>query len=163
MGLRNWLMNRLMRAQAKEAAWPEQKPVEPLMTNAERLSLVLDGIKLIGTGNGAGALASLAAMYYFAQRPELQASIKVGAVFYVVGLLIFALALAGFIFGLGNLTTIGEKFAALTQKEERIPERALNQAIDTLIVLFCSAFGLLASLACFFVGTAIGLYSLIKF
>ena len=160
MGLRDWFMNKLMRVQAREPTWGSPKPVQALLTDAERLSLVLDGVKLIGTGNGAGALAPLAAMYYFAQRPELQTTIKVGAVFYLVGLLIFAMALLGLIYGLTTISTFAEKLAS---QGEEIPEPALSRGIDALIVAFSSAFGLLASLACFFVGTAIGLYSLVKF
>jgi hypothetical protein len=84
------------KARAKDPNWKpeEERSIEPLMDIAARFALLFDGIKLIGSGNGAGALASLAAMNYLASRPELQFSIKIAAIAYCVGLLIFAVPLS---------------------------------------------------------------------
>src|SRR5258705_8197862 len=63
---RDRFMQGLMKWQAKQGT--SEKPYDhqgPIFTEAARFSLLLDGIKLIGTGNGAGAFASVAALYYF--------------------------------------------------------------------------------------------------
>jgi hypothetical protein len=51
-----------------------------------------DGLKVLGAGNGAGLLASGASLRFFSPRPELLTAIKVGAAFFLVGLLLFAIA-----------------------------------------------------------------------
>jgi hypothetical protein len=163
MGLRDRVMRALINAQAKYSIPPgESKPVEPVMTLAAQLTLTFDGIKLIGTGNGAGAFASLAAMYYFTARPELQLFIKVAGVVYFVGLLAFALGLFGYLWGLITVSDFSARIAAVTDPK-KIPEQVLNRAADGLIVLLAAGVGLIASLICFFVATAIGLYAVVRF
>jgi hypothetical protein len=64
MGLRNWIMGRLLRAHAKLPKEPDSiKTGDYILTGAARVTLLLDGIRLIGSGNGAGALAAVAAYW----------------------------------------------------------------------------------------------------
>ena len=52
-----------------------------------------DGLKVLGAGNGAGLLASGASLRFFAtNKPELLTEVKVGAGFFLVGLILFAIA-----------------------------------------------------------------------
>jgi hypothetical protein len=106
---RDRFMQGLMKWQAKQGT--SEKPYEgPMFTEAARFSLLLDGIKLIGTGNGAGGFASVAALYYFSSRPELHLLIKIAAIFFVVGLLIFAVAIAACVLGLSAATRFVDQY-----------------------------------------------------
>jgi hypothetical protein len=163
--LRNRFLLNLLKSQAKQP--PEMSgasgPIDQILSAKDRLSLLLDGIKLIGTANGAGALASLAAMYYFFSRPELHVlPVKIAAVIYLVGLLLFAVGLFGYIWGLTAFSDFADKFRAATDPKS-VSERFLDRGLDALIVLVTAGLGLAASLVCFLVGTAIGLYVLIRF
>jgi hypothetical protein len=164
MALRDWFMRRLMEAVAKHSMSPEAtKAFEPPLTPTTRLTVLLDVIKLIGTGNGAGAFASLVAMYYFASsRPELQYSIKFAGVVYFVGLLVFAFGLLCFIWGLTTVETFGIQVTAAAEPK-KIPDHILNRIIDGLIALATAFYVLVTSLVCFFVGTATGLYAVVRF
>jgi hypothetical protein len=51
-----------------------------------------DGLKVLGAGNGAGLLASGASLQFLSAKPGLLTSIKVGAGFFLVGILSFAVA-----------------------------------------------------------------------
>lgn len=51
-----------------------------------------DGLKVLAAGNGAGLLASGASLQYFSAKPGLLTSIKVGAGFFFIGILLFAVA-----------------------------------------------------------------------
>ena len=70
MALRDRFMLTIDRWQTAQGA--SGKSVDgPIFTEAARFSLLLDAMKMIGAGNGAGALGSVAALYYFAARREL--------------------------------------------------------------------------------------------
>jgi hypothetical protein len=68
-----WLRDGVLLAIARSTAKQGAAPDSITLSQEYRFALLLDGIKLIGTGNGAGSLGSLAAMYYFLSRPELHA------------------------------------------------------------------------------------------
>jgi hypothetical protein len=85
-------MRRLIEWQTAQGDRNPRSAETPIFAPAARFSLLLDAIKLIGTGNGAGVLASVAALYYFASRPELHLPVKLAAVFFGVGLLVFAIS-----------------------------------------------------------------------
>jgi hypothetical protein len=155
-------MQGLTKWQAKQGT--SEKPYDhqgPIFTEAARFSLLLDGIKLIGTGNGAGAFASVAALYYFSSRPEVHLLIKVAGIFFVVGLLIFALAVGAYVLGLSAATRIVDQYIPVADAA-KIPDQALNSGIDGLMALVFSLFGAVLSWGCFFIGIAIGLYALIQ-
>ncbi len=143
--------------------WPETPSDHqgPIFTEAARFSLLLDGIKLIGTGNGAGAFASVAALYYFESQPGLQWPIKLAAILFVVGLLIFAIAVGGYILGLTAASRFIDEYAPYKDRT-KIPDHALNRGIDGLMLLVASLAGAVLSWGCFFVGIAIGLYAIIR-
>lgn len=151
-----------MKWRAKQATSEETYDHQgPIFAEAARFSLLLDGIKLIGTGNGAGAFASVAALYYFSSRPDLHSLIKIAAIFFVVGLLIFAVAVGAHVLGLSAATRFVDRYAPVTDAA-KIPDQALNSGIDGLMALVFSFFGAALSWGCFFIGIAIGLYTLIR-
>jgi len=162
MAIRDKLMNALIAMRDRYPDGPARESTERYFTSAARLSMLLDGIKLIGKGNGAGALASVAAMNYFSDRAELLLPIKCAAIVFFVGLLVFALAIAAYIMGLLNATGFIDKYAHVEDKTT-IPTHALNSAIVGIAFLFFSLLATGASLISFFIGTAIGLYTLINF
>lgn len=163
MSTRDRFMQGVMKWQAKQGT--SEKPYDhqgPIFTEAARFSLLLDGIKLIGTGNGAGAFASVAALYYFSSRQELHLLIKVAAIFFVVGLLIFALAVGAYVLGLSAATRFVDQYTPPVADAAKIPDQALNSGIDGLMALVFALFGAALSWGCFFIGIAIGLYALIQ-
>lgn len=160
MSRRDWFMQRIDKWQAQQGS-PNASNQGPILTQAARFSLLLDGIKLIGTGNGAGALASVAALYYFSSRFELHLPIKIAAIFFVVGLLIFAIAVGAYVKGLMAATSFVDQYTPVTDAA-KISDQALNSGIDGLMLLVYSLFGALLSWVCFFIGIAIGLYALIR-
>lgn len=163
MFFRDWFMGKLLKAHAKQKAkFPDEPELEaPHLTSAERLSLLFDGIKMIGSGNGAGALASVAAMNYFSSRADLHLPLKIAAIIFLAGLLVFALTIFGCIRGLSASMEFIERY--VTPDAKNVSARALNRVADALIVLIFSVVGAFVSLACFFSGTAIALYALITF
>ena len=52
------------------------------LTNAQRTTLIFEAIKLVSGGNGAGVIASLAAMYYFRDDRVVQIITKIAAILY---------------------------------------------------------------------------------
>jgi hypothetical protein len=162
MALRDRFMQSLLKWKERHPDIDSGRDVPFALKDAERLALLFEGIKLTGTGNGAGALASVAAMYYFNARPELQFAIKIAAIVYFVGILVFAISLFGYIMGLSGTTTFLEKYGPATSGSD-VPDKALNSAIDSLMVLVGSLIGALFCLACFVVGTGIGLYAITRF
>jgi hypothetical protein len=154
-------MQSVIRWQAKQGSSDTaQRDEGPVLTQAARLLLLLDGIKLIGTGNGAGALASVAALYYFSARSELHLPMKIAAIFFVSGLLVFALAVAGYVSGLIFAAIFFEEYAS-SNDGANVPVQALNKGIDGLMLLGFSLGGAVLSWGCFLIGLFIGLYALI--
>lgn len=162
MSRRDRFMRGLLKAQMKSGNFPDQSGEAPtlILTDAARLSLLFDGIKLIGTGNGAGALAAVAAINYLSSHSELRLPLKAAAVLFLTGCLIFALTIVGYILGLSATTSFVEKQAK--NEAGKIPSKEMNKAIDGLMLLLFSLIGAIASLSCFFVGTSIGLYAILK-
>jgi hypothetical protein len=138
------------------------KPFEgPAFTTAARFSLLLDAIKLIGAGNGAGTLGSVAALYYFASRPELHGPMKAAAICFGAGLIIFALSIPAFIFGLFAATDFLDRYTPVTDAS-KVPWAAINRGIDGLMFASVALLGALLSWTCFMIGTSIGLYAVIR-
>jgi hypothetical protein len=160
MAFRDRFMRRLIEWQAAQGDRNRQSTEPPVFAPAARFSLLLDAIKLIGTGNGAGVLASVAALYYFASRPELHFPVKLAAVFFGVGLLVFAVSVTAFVHGLVAITGFYDDHGPF-KEPSRIPSQALDHGINGLIFLALSLLGSLASWACFMIGTSIALYAII--
>jgi hypothetical protein len=161
MGFRDYFMGQLIKAREKEKAkYPEEASsgkLEPFLPMAARLSLLLDGIKLIGSGNGAGALASVVALYYFKDRNELHAPLKIAAIIFLSGVLLFAITTLAYMSGLTGAAEFAEKYGAKEPKD--VPVHGLNRGADAVIALNIAVLAGFASLVCFFVGTVIGLYA----
>ena len=87
--------------------------------------------------------------------------IKVAAIFFVVGLLIFALAVGAYVLGLSAATRFVDQYTPVADAA-KISDQALNSGIDGLMALVFSLFGAVLSWGCFFIGIAIGLYALIQ-
>src|ERR1700751_5477334 len=101
MALRDRFMSALIKSRAKHGESGENTALEgELLPRPARMAMLFDGIKLIGTGNGAGVLGAVAAMYYFSARPELHFPMKVAAILFGIGLLSFALSVTAFLWGL---------------------------------------------------------------
>jgi hypothetical protein len=137
------------------------KPLEgPVFTEAARFSLLLDAIKLIGTGNGAGTLGSVAALYYFAARPELHGPMKAAAICFGAGLIAFALSVPAYIHGLFAATNFIDSYTPV-KDASKVSWAAVNRGIDGLMAMVVSLLGALLSWVCFIIGTLIGLYAVI--
>jgi hypothetical protein len=114
-----------------------------------------DGLKLLGAGNSAGLLASGASLQYFAARPEL-IWIKVAAVFFLAGILLFAVA---FLI-LTILPLAIESFLASSDKIYRVFKdmitdlQAANKQDARVYLMFVLTS--LASFLCFIVGCLVG-------
>jgi hypothetical protein len=52
----------------------------------------MDGLKVLGAGNGTGVIASGAGLQYFAGKPDLLFSLKLAGAFFLLGVICFALA-----------------------------------------------------------------------
>jgi hypothetical protein len=100
MKIRDRMMFALLAASKKAGLQDEGSGLDATAVPvAARLALLFDGIK---PGNGAGALASVAGIYSFKERLDLQFSIKIAAVTFFIGLLLHSLAILGYIVGLNS-------------------------------------------------------------
>jgi uncharacterized membrane protein YczE len=135
----------------------------PIFTPAARLSLLFDALKLIGTGNGAGLLGSIAALSYFASRAaELHAPLKASAIFFILGLLVFALSIGAYISGLLIHTSFLDGYVVPHTDLSKVPLQSLNRGVDGLMLLTASLMGAALSWCCFIIGTFIGLYAVCR-
>jgi hypothetical protein len=162
MFFHDWFMRDLKRVLKNEDLNKPQPHWKPSSVDTPaRMQLVFDGIKLIGSGNGAGALASIAAMNYFSARAELHFPMKIAAIFYLSGLLVFALSILAYIFGLPRFMDFGENYSSI--KAGKIPIVSRNKLINSVIGFLFSTIGMFVSLACFFIGTSVATYVVFNF
>src|SRR6266852_4314645 len=113
-----------------------------------RFALLLDGIKLIGTGNGAGSLGSLAAMYYFLSRSELHPPIKLAAITFLIGLIVIGLAVLFYIIGLTGVASFYERHGTDVSK---LPLSTLEQAMNYVVLILFSLIAAAISLLFFLI------------
>jgi hypothetical protein len=117
-----------------------------------------EGLKVLGTGNGAGTLAMIAALHTFADHTALLPWLKIAAIVFAIGVILFALAYFAFttahIF-IGDYTTKLDQ-----QSTSPATMKAHDAAIGGLYVTFISA---LISTACFFIGAGLAFIALLKF
>ena len=122
-----------------------------------------DGLKVLGAGNGAGLLASGESLQFFPAKPGLLTSIKVGAGFFLAGLLSFALAF----FVLTVLPLTIEHFLASSEKiykefKDMMTDLMLtnkNDASSYIALVLISMF----SFVCFMVGSLYIVVNIILF
>jgi hypothetical protein len=116
-----------------------------------QVSLVLDAMKLLGAGNGAGSLGSLAAMYYFGANPSLHLFIKVGTIAFLFGAL--SIGTAFYLFLYGVLTIAGPRDPVNDREPVQVPQASLvSYAVKgVLSVEGAMVFGF-CSFACFLLG-----------
>jgi hypothetical protein len=143
------------------AAYQKRNPGDPLeifvMDGQQSLSFVLEGLKLVGSGNGAGSIAAVAALYYFGTNSALRLPLKVAGMFWVVGLFLYAVGLAAFIRGVGGLSVFNQYY----QKDpDNIPEKTSTYGLDSLMWLMFGVFALFCSFLCFIMGLGIGIYTM---
>ena len=67
-------------------------PIEKPFTYQNIIDRWADGLKVLGAGNSAGLLASGASFQFFASKPDIVGTVKVAAAFYLLGILLFAIA-----------------------------------------------------------------------
>jgi hypothetical protein len=120
-----------------------------------------DGLKLLGAGNGAGLLASGASLQFFAAKLELLFWIKVGAVFFLAGVLLFAFA---FLI-LTILPLAIERFLASSDKTHRVFRDMITDLIATnkedgvvYVILVATS---LSSFVCFIIGCMFGAFNVV--
>ena len=53
----------------------------------------------------------MAAFYYFSARPDFRVPIKIAGLSFTIGLLVFALSIGTYVWGLIMVTTFAEKYA----------------------------------------------------
>lgn len=162
MAIRDRVMNALVEARRKAGETVGDADYEPsAFTEKDRLNFAFDGIKLIGTGNGAGALASVIGLYYFKDRTDLQFAMKLAAIAFFVGLLIHAITLVSFVTGLNNAAAFIDRMAK-EKDVTKIPTKAFNAGMDSMVRLIVSFVTAMVGLLCFVVGVGLGLYAVIK-
>jgi hypothetical protein len=161
MAIRDRIMNKLSEARIRAGEPVGGSDYDPsFFTEKDRLNLVFDGIKLIGTGNGAGALASVVGLYYFKDRVDLQFAMKLAAIAFFIGLFVHAVTLVSFVLGLSSSTALIDR--AAKDKDAKIPTKALNAGIDGVIALIFAFLAAMGGLICFVAGVGLGLYAVIK-
>ncbi len=160
MTLRDRFMRNIEKWWTAQGAGPGKSGGEaPIFTPAARFSLLFDALKLIGTGNSAGLLGSIAGLYYFASRAELHAPLKASAIFFILGLLVFALSIGAYISGLLVATSFLDEYVVPHTDLSKVPLQSLNRGVDGLMLLTASLMGAALSWGCFIIGTSIGLYA----
>jgi hypothetical protein len=162
MAIRDRVLNSITAARIKAGETVGNPDYEPsFFTEKDRFNLWFDGIKLIGTGNGAGALASVIGLYYFKDRADLQFAMKLAAIAFFVGLLIHAVTLVSFVIGISNGTAFIDRMAK-EKDVTKIPTKAFNRGMDSVVVLIVAIVAALSGLLCFVVGVGLGLYAVIN-
>jgi len=123
-----------------------------------------DGLKVLGADNGTGFLASIAALQYFSDKPAVLGYVKVGSVFFMIGVITFAFSF----YLLALLVMSLERFIAT---EPPIPHRGFANVAKMLfkkdkeakmkyIALLLIS---LISMTCFFGGCQQSLYVVLNF
>jgi hypothetical protein len=127
--------------------------IQPLFTRHN------EGLKVLGTGNGAGTLAMVAALHTFEGHTALLPWLKISAVVFAIGVILFAVAY--FAFTTAHIF-IGDYTTKLDQQGTSPPAtmKAHDAAMGGLYVAFTSA---LISTGCFFVGAGLAFIALLKF
>jgi hypothetical protein len=159
-------MQKLIAARIKAGEQPgegRQLREGDLLPRTTRMSMLFDGIKLIGAGNGAGTLGAIAAMYYFSSRPELHSPIKIAAISFSIGVLTFALSITAFLGGLLSTMDFGEALLALGGDATKISAKDLNRAITGMMAIAASIIGATTSWVCFLIGALTVTYMLFRF
>ncbi|RXG92290.1 hypothetical protein EAV90_27285 [Bradyrhizobium vignae] len=153
-------MDKLAKLQDERGGATADSERGPIFGAKDRLTFLLDAIKLVGTANGAGVVASVAALYYFSSRPELHVLLKATAIAFFVGLILSSASLAAYIIGL--LLAVG--FIDSGQIETKAVHTGdLNRAIWGFMMLFGSAFVALLAWGLSLLGTSLGLYVIVRF
>jgi hypothetical protein len=117
-----------------------------------------EGLKVLGTGNGAGTLAMIAALHTFADHAALLPWLKITAVVFAIGVILFAVAYFAFITA---HIFIGEYTIKL---DDQGTSPATMKAHDAAIGgLYVAAISALISTGCFFVGAGLAFIALLKF
>jgi len=162
MAIRDRVMNAFIEARVKAGETVGNPDYEPsVFTEKDRLNLSFEGIKLVGTGNGAGALAAVVGLYYFRDRGDLNFAIKCAAIAFFIGLLVHAVTIVLFISGLSNAASFIDRMAK-EKDVAKIPPKVFNSAMDSFVILILSIVTGGIGLLSFFVGVGLGLYAVIK-
>lgn len=87
-----WPADRLAKAydnQLNKLGNKQKPPIIPLVDQniKDDWTRATDAIKMLAAGNGTGALACLAGMNYFAQRPDAHVFVKIGAITFLLGVI----------------------------------------------------------------------------
>jgi len=159
--LRNVLLDAMLKSRAKQNLGPKID-FSPFLREEYKYTLTLEAMKLLGAGNGAGSLGSLAALYYFSNKAALLGAIKIGAFAFSLGLLIAGVAVAALLLGITNGSDFLDK-ANTFEKNTDIPETVLNHGLASVIMLFASVTFAFVSFLCFCVGMCVALYAIARF
>jgi len=144
---------------AKEINVSDQKP----FTYQFIIERWADGLKVLGAGNGAGLLASGASLQFFTATPEILRSIKLGAFFFLIGILLFAVA---FLI-LTILPLVIERFLASSDKTygtfiDMIKDmNSANKTVSSIYLIL--ALSSVFSVLCFFIGCLSGVLKVVLF
>src|SRR5258708_2160641 len=116
-----------------------------------------EALKVLGTGNGAGTLASVAALHTFSDQAVILPIVKIAAGFFAGGVILFAIAYLAF-------TTAHIFIQDYTVKLDRygtspVTMKAHDAAMGGLYVAAATAY---LSAACFFIGIGAGFIALIR-
>jgi hypothetical protein len=116
-----------------------------------------DAIKVIGAGNGAGAIAAGAALNLFSQRSEVLLWVKFGGVTFFVGVFAFALAF----FSIHSSFFFYDEMLHATRNKD-IDQINRYASASTTAMNAANWFSYLG-IATFFIGCLAGIIALIKF
>jgi hypothetical protein len=158
--LQHKIMNSLLKWREKRPPIPgSDKEIEPWLKEEFRISILFDAVKLLATGNGAGAFAAIASMYYFSSRPELHSSLRHCAIVFLVGVLLFCVTYVGFLFGLFGAANFNDLIKKAEAKD--IPWSELSKALTSVILMVVGSITGMFSLLCFAVGIGIAIRAVV--
>lgn len=122
-----------------------------------------EALKVVGAGNGTGAIALAVALHSFADKMHVLSWIKSSATAFSLGVLSFAAAYTCFVFAyahLQNYTTELDRAVAASADMSPSATRARDTSVERMRWAIWLT---LLSTACFFVGLGIALVALIRF
>jgi hypothetical protein len=120
-----------------------------------------EALKIVGAGNGTGAIALGAALHSFADKAHVLSWIKSAATIFGLGVLFFAAAYTCFVYAYVHLENYATELdRAAATKADDVSPKAKEASVESMrwaiLLTLCST-------ACFFVGLGTALVALVRF
>jgi hypothetical protein len=154
------LLNSLLKYREKNPPLPgTDKEIEPWLKEEFRISVLFDAVKLLATGNGAGAFGAIASMYYFSGSAELHNSLRACAIVFLVGVLLFCVTYLGYIFGLFGAANFNDLTKKLEAKD--LPLSEIGKAVTSVALMMLGSISGALSFICFAAGVGIAIRAVV--